>query len=191
MTDLSSPAPPQLPRHKLSVEDFHRLGPAGVLDEDSRVELLRGDLIDMAPIGSMHAGVVAQLNLLLSRGVQDGLVQVQNPVTIGDESELQPDLCVLRHRTDFYKHALPSAADVLLLIEVADTTLGYDRGHKIPLYAQAGIPEVWLVNIPERLVEVFTRPGPAGYGQISIRRGGDTLSSDRVLGVTVDIAGLF
>jgi hypothetical protein len=74
--------PQQLPRQKLSLEDFHKLGHAGVLDEDSRVELFRGELIDMAPIGSMHAGLVAQLNLVLSREVQDGIVQVQNPVTI-------------------------------------------------------------------------------------------------------------
>ncbi len=191
MTDLSAPTPSRLPRHKLSVEEFHRLGRSGVLDEDSRIELFKGELIDMAPIGSMHAGVVAQLNLLLSRGVRDGLVQIQNPVTIGDESELQPDLCILRYRADFYKHALPGPVAVLLLIEVADTTLDYDRGHKVPLYAQAGIPEVWLVNIPERLVEVFVQPGPEGYGQISIRRAGDTLSSDRAPGVSVDIAALF
>ncbi len=191
MSDLSSPAPPQLTRHKLSLEDFHRLGQAGVLDEDSRVELFRGELIDMAPIGSMHAGVVAQLNLLLSRGVQDGIVQVQNPVTIGTESQLQPDLCVLRQRTDFYKHALPTGQDVLLLIEVADTTLSYDRDYKIPLYAQERVPEVWLVNIPERLVEVFTQPTPKGYDRILVRRPGDMLGSDRVPGVSIEVAVLF
>ena len=110
MSDLSSPAPPQLPRHKLSLEGFHRLGQAGVLDEDSRVELFRGELIDMAPIGSMHAGVVAQLNLLLSRGVRDGIVQVQNPVTIGDESDESADLCVSGRVRTCYKHPLPPTA---------------------------------------------------------------------------------
>jgi len=189
--DLLTPSATGLRRHKLSLDDYHRLGEAGVLGEDSRVELFKGELIDLAPIGSMHAGIVAQLNRVLSRGVAEGIVQVQNPVSIGDESELQPDLCVLRQRKDFYKHALPTGQDVLLLIEVSDTTLAYDRDHKVPLYAQGGVPEVWLVNIPETVVEVFASPTPQGYSQISVKGPGDVLSSDRLPGISIEVSTLF
>jgi Uma2 family endonuclease len=123
-------------RHKLSVDDYHKLGEAGILDEDSRVELIEGELIDMAPIGPPHMMAVNRLNRLLVRAVGDlGIVSIQNPITLPPHSEPQPDIAVLRPGIDKRGAGLPGPADVLLLIEVADTTLAYDRGTKLQLYA--------------------------------------------------------
>ena len=125
-------------RHKLSVEDYHKLGDAGVLTEDSRVELVDGELIDMAPIGSLHASVVSTLSMFFARHVGDrAIVSTQNPVILPPDSEPQPDIALLKPSADRYRNALPTASDVLLIIEVADTTLDYDRTIKLPRYAAA------------------------------------------------------
>jgi Uma2 family endonuclease len=156
----------QLARHKLSVDDYHRMGEAGILAPDSRVELIEGEIIDMAPIGSQHAGVVNLLNRFFVRSVGDaGLVSIQNPVRLSNHTEPQPDVLVLRPRADDYRSQLPTAADVLLLIEVADSSAAYDSRVKIPLYARHGIPEVWLFDLTAQQLEIYTIPGSTGYGQ--------------------------
>lgn len=161
-------------RHKLSVEDYHRLGEAGILGEDSRVELIEGDLIDMVPIGGTHMGVVNRLTRLLVLGVRDlGEVSVQNPVRLSRYSEPQPDFAILRPRAGDAASAVPGVADVLLLIEVADTTLTYDRGTKLALYARSGIAEVWIVNLQAKCVEVYRQPAADGYGtRLDVARDG-------------------
>ncbi|QEP45080.1 Uma2 family endonuclease [Ectothiorhodospiraceae bacterium BW-2] len=121
---------------------------AGILRREDRVELIDGEIFDMAPIGSSHAGVVNRLaRHFFQSVVLQGVVTVQNPLSLGAHSEPEPDLLLLRYRDDFYSHAHPTAADVLLLIEVADSTLRYDREVKLPLYAQHGVSEVWIVNL--------------------------------------------
>ena len=149
-------------RHRWSVADFHRMGETGFLDPEARLELIEGELFEMAPIGSFHAGTVSILNRLFMRAVSDTqIVYVQNPIVLGDDSEPQPDIVLLRPRSDYYLSEHPRAQDVLLLIEVSDSTAPFDRKTKVPLYARHGIPEVWLVMGPRRRhVEVYRDPQP-------------------------------
>lgn len=158
------PSAQSLAYHHLTVNDFHRMGEAGILHEDDRVELIDGVIIDMAPIGSLHASQVNHLTHRLVPAVSGrAIVAPQNPLHLGTSSEPQSDVIVLRYRADFYAAAHPEPSDVLLLIEVADTSLSYDRDVKIPLYARHAIPEVWLIDVQNQRVEVFRQPHPNGY----------------------------
>ena len=161
-----------------TVEDYHRLAEVGVLGEDDRVELLDGQIVEMTPIGPEHAGCVDALTRLLSRLVGDaGVVRVQNPLVLGSRWEPQPDLALLRPRADGYRAAHPGPGDVLLVIEVADTSLESDRDVKLPLYAAAGIPEAWLVDLEHDVIEVQREPGPEGYREVRALRRGDTVAA--------------
>ncbi len=152
--------------HRFTVTDYHRMTEAGILTEGSRVELIRGQIVDMAAIGTPHFGMVNRLNQLLTRLVEDrGLGSVQNPVRLDDGSEPQPDVVILRPRRDYYETTFPRPGDVLLLIEVADSSLAYDRAVKAPLYADAGIVEYWIVDLVDRIVEVFREPANDRYAQ--------------------------
>lgn len=153
--------------HLLTVDDYHKMGEAGILGEDDRVELIDGELIDMAPIGSNHAGIVMRLITLLGAAVAGrAIISPQNPVRLGEHSEPQPDIAILRYRNDFYRASHPQPEDVLLLIEVADTTIHYDRDAKLPLYARHNIPEVWLIDLQQERVEISRQPSSDGYRQI-------------------------
>jgi Uma2 family endonuclease len=166
-----------LTRHKLSVEDYHAMGKAGILNEDSRVELIEGELIDMSPIGSRHASVVNTLSkLCVEQADRLAIVSIQNSLSLPPDSEPQPDIMLLKARPDRYWNALPTGSDVLLLIEVADTTLGYDRNVKLPLYARHDIPEVWLIDLQTKAVELYSDPAPHGYRKI-LRPDADTTIS--------------
>lgn len=168
-------------RHALSVEDFRRMGDAGILSEDDRVELIEGELIDMAPIGSKHMGLVTRLARLLMRAVGDAaIVSVQNPLALPPRSEPQPDILLLKPRFDDYMSALPTPADVLLLIEVADTSFAYDRDIKLPLYARHGVAESWLFDIEGRRLEVHSQPGAEGYGCV-VRPSADAIVAPQSL----------
>lgn len=149
-------------RHRWTVSDFQRLGDTGLLAPDARLELIDGELFEMAPIGCFHAGTVGILTRLLARVVADtAIIHVQNPILLGDGSEPQPDLLLLRPQPDYYLSEHPQAKDVLLLIEVSDSTVSFDRKTKVPLYARHGIPEVWLVVGPQRRhLEVYRDPQP-------------------------------
>ncbi len=149
-------------RHLWTVDEFQRMGETGFLDPEARLELLDGELFEMAPIGSFHAGTVDILTGLLAYTVgKQAIVRVQSPVVLDDHSEPQPDLVLLRPRADYYLSAHPRAGDVLLLIEVSDSTAQFDRKTKAPLYARHGIPEVWLVVGPRRRhVEIYRDPQP-------------------------------
>jgi Uma2 family endonuclease len=154
----------QLRRHLFTLQQYHRMAEAGVFTEDDRVELIEGEIIEMPPIGSRHAACVNRLTHLFSRGVgTHALVSIQNPVQLGEHSEPQPDVALLRPRPDFYAAAHPTVSDILLFIEVADTSVGFDRDVKVALYAQAGIAEVWLVDLTAGHIEVFRQPAPEGY----------------------------
>ncbi len=132
----------QVLKRLFNVEEFHQMARAGVLREDDRVELLEGEIVRMTPIGSRHAACVARLSeMFWSRCPATAIVNVQNPLVLGPGTELYPDIALLERRSDFYRDSLPSPRDVLLVVEVADTTGDYDRGIKIPLYARAGVPE--------------------------------------------------
>lgn len=165
----------EVTRRRFTVHDYHRMGEAGILHEDDRVELIEGEIVEMAAIGTRHFTCVNQLNRLLVRGVGDeAIVSVQNPVRLDEHSEPQPELTVLRVRD--YRESLPAPEDVLLLIEVSDTTLSYDRGVKLPLYARAGIREVWILDLPGETIERHTDPSGDGYRHTEQVRRGEALA---------------
>jgi len=150
-------------RHRYTVEDYERMGAAGILGEDDRVELIEGEIIDMPPIGSPHGGSVNRIAQKLTLAVGDrAIVAVQNPIRLDDFSEPQPDIALLKPREDFYAARHPTPDDVLMLIEVAETSIRYDRDKKLPLYARAGIPEVWLVDIKAGRITRYRDPSDTG-----------------------------
>jgi Uma2 family endonuclease len=169
--------PSLLKRWRLTVDDYHRMGKAGILHEDDRVELIEGELIEMAAIGSYHFTTVNNLNQEFS-GRSGGryIVSVQNPVRLSRHSEPQPDLTLLRPRADKYADGLPGPDDVLLIVEASDTTVATDRRVKLPLYSAAGIPEAWLVNIPRRSIEVHREPRGGRYQQVTVFRKGERVA---------------
>ena len=147
-----------------TVGNFHRMGEAGILGEDDRVELINGEILAMTPIGPKHAHCVRRLNALLtSRVGTSAIVDVQNPVVLGEHSEVQPDVVLLRPRPDFYSDSHPGPQDVLVVIEVADSSADYDRTVKVPQYARAGILEVWVIDLAARVIEVYRRPAGHEY----------------------------
>lgn len=177
-------------RHRLSVEDYHRIGEAGILAPDARVELIDGEIIDMAAIGTRHARCVNYLNMMFVVAAhRQAIVTVQNPVRIGDFTEVQPDLAVVRQRADFYGSRHPRPEDTLLLIEVADTTVRFDATVKLPIYARAGIPELWIVDVAARALRVFRDPRAEAYADAQELRSG-TVSPRLLPGVAVDVAAL-
>ena len=154
-------------RRRFTVDEYHRMGEAGILYEDDRVELINGEIIEMPPIGSLHMGTVVRVSKWLERTIGDRvLVSVQNPIRLSTGSELQPDIALLRPRGDFYTTAIPVPEDVLLVIEVVDTSLRHDRDVKVPLYGRAGALDVWLLDVRRRRVTVFREPAPNGYQQV-------------------------
>lgn len=151
-------------RRQWSAAEFDRMLEAGILTEDDRVELIEGEIVEMSPIGSRHAACVKRLNRLLLRQLGETVVLgIQDPIHLSASSEPQPDISVCRPRADDYATRHPTPADVLLLVEVADTSLLFDRDEKLPLYAQAGIPEVWLVDLVDEQVIVYSRPANETY----------------------------
>ena len=192
----ATPAPAQdrvsdVQRYRFNVDEFARMGEAGVFTEDDRVELIDGEVLEMSPIGSPHAGTVNRLTeLLVTRLAGRANVIVQNPLRLDRHTEPQPDLVVARRRKDFYADRHPEPADVLLVIEVADSSLRYDRTEKAPRYGRAGIPETWLVDVQAGTVTVYADPGPEGYARQQVRRRGERIAAASipvpVPGLTVD-----
>ena len=150
-------------KHRLTVAEFERLCETGVLDEEARVELIDGELFDMPPIGPEHASVVDDLHESFVIALSGrAIVRGQNPVAFGERSMPQPDLAVLRRRGHRYRHVHPNAADALLVVEVAHSSLEHDRVVKAALYARHGVPEYWLVDVAGRRTTVHRKPSPDG-----------------------------
>jgi Uma2 family endonuclease len=168
----------QLVTHRFTAKDFHRMVEAGILREDDRVELLHGEIVDMPPIGPGHAsGVKRLLNGFLPLQLEGKVIlSVQDPIHLGEHSEPQPDLALLKPRPDFYGQRHPTPQEVLLVVEVMESSAGYDREVKVPLYARFGIPETWLVDVERGLIEVYREPSPEGYRQVHTRRRGEHLA---------------
>lgn len=178
-------------RHRLSVADYYRMGEAGLFATEARVELIEGEVIDMPPIGSKHGAAVKRLISLLTAAVGTrAIVSAQDPLHLGDFSEPEPDLMLLAARADFYASAHPTAADVWLLIEVADSSARYDREIKLPLYARHGVREVWIVDLDARTLSFFRNPEGDGYKDISATAAPGVEVVGGLLGVTIDLAGL-
>ncbi len=155
-------------RHRLTVDEYHRMGEAGVFDVADRIELVDGDLIDMAPIGQEHAAVTSRLvEAFVVACAGRATVWPQNPIWLDEASEPQPDVAVLRRRDDFYAMGeRPGAADVLLAVEVADSSLRFDQTVKLPMYARAGVAEVWIVDVKRGVVEAYSDPAGEEYGRM-------------------------
>lgn len=162
---------------------------AGIFSPDDRVELIEGEIVKMSPIGSLHAACVDRVvNKSLARlAGRDAIIRVQSPIVLDDYSEPQPDVTLLRPRADFYAHGHPKSADVLMVIEVADSSVEVDRRVKIPLYARAGIPEVVIAVLPDELVEFHAEAAGGQYQRVSILRRGDQLTSATVPNFRLDV----
>jgi Uma2 family endonuclease len=164
-------------RYRFTVDDYYRMLASGILTEDSRVELIRGEVVAMSPIGSRHAACVKRLvHMLGSQLFGRAILSVQDPVRLSEDTEPQPDVALLRPRADFYASGHPGPGDVLLVVEVAEASADYDRRVKVPLYGQAGIPEAWLVDLGAGVVEVYRRPGRRGYRRVERHGRGSVLT---------------
>jgi Uma2 family endonuclease len=179
----------EVARRRFTTAEYARMAEAGVLGEDDRLELIDGEILELAPIGSGHAACVRRLTGLFARLLGDTVqVSIQNPIDLDEHSQPQPDLVLLRPRNDFYASAHPTAADVLLLVEVAETSEEYDRQIKVPLYARHGIKEVWLVDLRQRRVFVYRDPSPDSYRTVRICQRSDALSSSALPDLLVTVA---
>ena len=178
----------QVAKRYFNVTEYYRMTEAGILSEDDHVELIEGEILEMSPIGSRHAACVKRLNTLLGRLVgRDITISVQDPIHLDDYSEPQPDVALLRSREDFYAEGHPAPSDVLIVIEVADTSVDYDRDVKVPLYARAGIAEVWLVNLPEDSIEIYAEPRNGAYGEFRQAKRGESIASRIIPALTLGV----
>jgi Uma2 family endonuclease len=178
-------------RHRFSIKDYYRMAETGVLPPDARVELFEGGIIDMSPIGPFHGAVVARLARLFIRLANDRwLVWPQNPIRVNKQSELQPDVALLRPSADDYTSHNPGPEEVYLLIEVSDASLDFDRGEKLSAYGRAGINEVWIINLVDPSVEVYRDPHFTGYSSKTVLRPGDQAAPQAFPDALVDVAEL-
>ncbi|MGI8587586.1 MAG: Uma2 family endonuclease [Chloroflexia bacterium] len=176
--------------HRFTVTEYDRMIEAGVFGEDDRIELIMGEVIEMSPVGIRHIACVKRLNALLtSRFGPAAVVSVQDPIHLGGKSEPLPDVALLKPKTDFYEKSMPIAEDVLLLIEVSDSSLKYDQRTKLPLYAEAMIPEVWIVNLGNDTLEIYSQPSDGKYGAARTLKRGESFTSDSLPGVTLSVEG--
>jgi Uma2 family endonuclease len=159
--------PAAVRRHRFTVEAYFRMGEAGILSEDDRVELIEGEIVEMSPIGNRHSAAVSRLIRLFSGIVGErAIVRAQDPFLLSEVSAPQPDIALVRYRVDFYETAHPQAKDVLLLVEVAESSSRYDLRVKAQLYARARIPEYWVVDLTRNRITVHTDPDLAGYRSV-------------------------
>ncbi|MDX2248039.1 MAG: Uma2 family endonuclease [Bacteroidia bacterium] len=169
---------PQFPltRYRLSTSDYHRMIEAGILTERDRVELIDGEIIQMSPKGSKHAACVSKITeWLLPLVAGEAQMRTQDPIRIPDLSEPEPDLVLVKNREDFYATAHPAPADIFLVVEVADSSLAYDREIKGPLYAKAGIPAYWIIDLQGQQIEVFAEPSDSTYSRHHLARPGEQI----------------
>ncbi len=165
--------------HLFTRADYHKMVVSGVLTEDDRVELIEGEIVEKMPVGPSHSACVKRLNQFFA-GLAGGraLVSVQDPLAIGDYSEPEPDLALLIPRDDFYAGSHPQASEVLLLIEVSDTSIVYDRRTKLPLYAANGIPQVWIVDLQRSEIAVYSEPANGRYAIETVFKRGQAIPLD-------------
>jgi len=181
----------QYQKRYFSVDDYYRMAEAGLFPIGTRTELIDGEVIEMCAIGNCHAACVDRLSTLLNLFFKgEVIVRVQNPVRLNDFSEPEPDIALLKKRQDFYASGHPTPADVLLIIEVADTSVDFDRRIKLPLYARAGIPEVWVMVLPKEIIEVHSQPMNGKYQKVQRLKRGRRLVSPTVAGLSFNVADL-
>lgn len=187
----ATPPPDWVPRRRLTVRDYHAMGEAGILRREDRVELIEGELIAMSPVGGPHIMSIIRLNRLLVRAVGDqALVSIQSSIRLDDHNEPEPDIALLRHTYDASDGLPPLAPDILLLIEVASTSLRYDRTVKAALYAQHDIGEYWIVDLEARLIRLHRDPAPDGYRTLRAATAGETLEPLALPGLRLAVADM-
>lgn len=180
-----------LARYRFTVDDYYRLAQAGILGEDDRVELIEGEIVKTAPIGSRHAACLSGITRLLIGTIGDrGIVRVRLPVRLDDYSEPEPDVCLPRPRSDRYADGHPGPADVLLLIEISDSSLAYDRDVKVPLYCRNGVDSVWIIDLGRSLVQAYSGASSDGYLERRTLRAGDRVAVPGT-DVVIDVSQLF
>ena len=183
---------PRIKRHRLNVEQYHRMGEAGVFELEARIELIEGEVIDTAPTGTRHAATVKRLARLLFQAVAcRAIVSVQDPIRLDALSEPEPDLAVLKPRDDFYASALPTGHDAYLVIEVAETSLAYDLKLKSRLYATHGVPVYWVVDVEAGRLHTFTAPQGDTYTVVAATASPGTLALPGLPDIALDLSGLF
>ena len=189
-------APPESPRparekRKFTVAEYYRMAEVGILHHTERVELLDGEIIVMAPIGIPHATGVRRMERVLHQALgAAAAISVQNPIRLDDHSEPEPDIALLRFREDDYATAHPGPADILVVMEVSDSTLDFDREVKSKRYAAAGIPEMWVMNLPGDCLDRLDQPGPAGYARHTVFRRGEKISPAALPDLELAVADL-
>lgn len=179
-------------KHLTDIHEWQRLGEANIFAPGSRLELIEGEILEMAPIGFYHAGHLKRLNKLFSRLLtpEQVIISIQDPLQLSDLSEPEPDFMLLRPDADDYMTRHPSANDVLLLIEVADSSLYYDQNEKLRLYARHAIAEYWLLNLNDTCLEVYLQPHNDLYQQKTTLRRGDSITLSQLNNITVNISDI-
>jgi Uma2 family endonuclease len=183
--------PVVMQRHRLTVDEYYRMAEVGILPPDARVELIDGEVIDVAPMKSRHAWAVNRLAARLHDAARGhALVTCQTPLRLGEYSEPEPDLMLVKPRAEGYATEHPTAADVLLLVEVADTSIDYDLRIKLPMYARSGVPEVWIVDLANGRVHFFRRPAAGRYADATDSERPGPTAVAALPGVTIDLGAL-
>ena len=178
----------EVTHHRFTVDDYHRMIDAGILTTNDRVELIRGEIVEMAPIGPRHAGCVSALTYWLITAAGDrAQLRPQLPVTLPPESEPEPDIVLVCSRADFYRSAHPEAEDVLLVVEVSESSLRYDRRVTVPLYAEQGIREVWIVDLGGAAIEVYREPTAAGFRIVEHLTRGSSISPSALPDIVLSV----
>jgi len=176
--------------HRITVDEFLRMAEVGLLAPDARVELIEGVIVDMAPIGTVHGRDVDLISKRLVRAVQDeAIVRTQGAIQLSDDTMPQPDIALLKFREDGYVHKHPAGSDILLVVEVADSSVDYDFGEKLKLYARYGVREVWILNVQTDTLHFFRSRTDVGYREEGTTRKPGVLPLPS-LGLTVDLSGL-
>jgi Uma2 family endonuclease len=184
-------APLTIPRRALTVDEYHKMGEAGVLKENDRIELIEGELIEMAPIGGRHlqlVNVVTEILVLAAKG--KAVMSTQNPILLPPHNEPQPDIVLLAPELK-YRQVVPTVEDILLVIEIADATLIYDRDTKVPIYARHGIREAWLLDAANKKTFIFLDPGPQGYRQMKSPNNDETISPSLLPWVRIRLSDIW
>jgi Uma2 family endonuclease len=182
----------QLLRKKFTIEEFQLMADSGIIPEDERVELIEGEIIEMGKIGRRHAAIVRRLISLLTQKLGNfAIIDAQNPIELGIYSQPQPDISLLRRRDDYYESGHPKPEDIFLLIEVADSSLEFDREIKIPLYWKSNITEVWIVDINNQLLEVYRQPNSEGYQSKQTYQKGDMISPLAFANTQIAVTNIF
>jgi len=166
----------QVSKRLITVEEYHKMGEVGILKEKG-LELINGEIIERSPKGSKYSAVLAKINKILSQQLKEAILRIQDPIIANDFSEPEPDVAILKYRADFYENEHPHGRDVLLVIEVADTSYAYDRNIKLPIYAESGVPEYWLINLDKQEIYAFWQPMGNAYKFSELARKGEILKT--------------